>query len=612
MVRTTSLIAAWTLSGLVLVACGGSSAPPARLAPPPPPPPPPSSNATLADLGLSTGSLDQLFQGDVKDYTATTSFLGSTTTLNAIASDASASISINGASPVLGFASESMALTNGSNLVTVTVVAEDGVTGDSYTVDMSRADATGLAHTGYVKASNTDAGDRFGGAIAISGNTFAVAASMEDSEAAGVNGDETGNGEADSGAVYIFHRDAAGTWSQEAYLKASNANGGDRFGAAIAMSGDTVVISAPGEDSAAVGVGGNEIDSGALESGAVYVFVRDGTGAWSQQAYIKASNTQASDNFGTSLALDADTLVVGAHLEDSSATGIDGDQADDASADSGAVYVFTRDVDGNWTQQAYIKASNTDPDDQFGSSVTLSQDTLVIGAPGESSRATGIDGNEVNNNDTGAGAAYVFTRDASNVWTQQAYVKASNTDAGDEFGASVSLVADILVVGAPREDSGAVGIDGFENDDRTLNAGAAYLFSRDGNGAWSQDAYIKASNTGSQDRFGEAVVTYGEFLAVSAREDSSATGFNGDQADNTMSTAGAVYLFERDLNGAWRQVSYVKAPNTATADNFGFSLALSDATLLIGADLEDSAATGIGGDMLDDSAGDAGAVYFIQ
>ena len=234
-------LTAWLVAGLFLTACGGGSTPPAPVAPPPPPlPPPPSSNATLADIGLSTGSLDQVFQSDIKGYTGTTSFLGTTTTLRATASDANASISINGAIPVIGSASESMALASGPNLATITVLAEDGVSGDSYTVDMSRADASGLAHVGYVKASNTDAGDRFGGALAVSGNTFAVAASTEDSAAAGINGDGADNSEADAGAVYVFHQDAAGTWSQEAYLKSSNASGGHAFGHAIALSGETV------------------------------------------------------------------------------------------------------------------------------------------------------------------------------------------------------------------------------------------------------------------------------------------------------------------------------------------------------------------------------------
>jgi hypothetical protein len=113
------------------------------------------------------------------------------------------------------------------------------------------------------------------------------------------------------------------------------------------------------EDSNATGINGNQADDSAPDSGAVYVFTRSG-GVWSQQAYVKASNTGPGDSFGFSLALSADgnTLAVGAYLENSNATGIGGNQADNSALDSGAVYVFTR-SGGVWSQQAYIKASNT-------------------------------------------------------------------------------------------------------------------------------------------------------------------------------------------------------------------------------------------------------------
>ena len=194
--------------------------------------------------------------------------------------------------------------------------------------------------------------------------------------------------------------------------------------------------------------------------GAVYVFTSDAAAASAQQAYIKASNTDAEDFFGNALALSGDTLAVGAGGEASAATGIDGDQSDNSASQAGAAYVFTRDAAGVWSQQAYIKASNTDADDFFGDALALSGDTLVVGAVGEASAATGIDGDQSDNTAArgffnGAGAAYVFTRDAAGVWSQQAYIKASNTDGIDGFGNSVALSGDTLVVGAAGEASGA-------------------------------------------------------------------------------------------------------------------------------------------------------------
>lgn len=602
---------AFVLTTLALSACGGGSNN-SRAVNEPIGPPPLSTDASLASLEVSTGNLDQVFDSGINDYTATTTYLGGATSITATANDGNATVSINGATAVTGAASETVILADGPNMVTVNVTAEDGVTSDSYSVDITRADATGLAHLEYVKASNTGADDQFGTVVAFSGDTFAVAAAAEDSAATVVNGDGLDDNAPGAGAVYVFRSDAAGSWVQEAYLKASNAGAGDSFGGSIALDGDTLVVGAHLEDSAATGINGDETDTSAIDAGAVYVFVRDDTGTWSQQAYIKASNTEASDNFGVSLALSGDTLAVGAHQENSSALGVDADQADNGGANSGAVYVFTRDVDGIWTQQAYLKASNTDAGDGFGSAIALAQDTLVVGAPNEASRADGIDGNQDSNNSADAGAAYVFGRDPAGTWTQLAYVKASNSDGGDNFGATISLSGDTFVVGAPREDSAGVGIDGIQNNNRSLNSGAAYVFVRDGVGTWSQQSYFKASNTGSQDQFGRAVTNHGDFIAVGALEDSSATGMNGDESTNTSVNSGAAYLFAYDGVGSWSQVAYIKAPNTGGGDAFGASLALGEAALLIGADFEQSIATGIGGDMADDSAPGAGAVYLVR
>ena len=131
-----------------------------------------------------------------------------------------------------------------------------------------------------------------------------------------------------------------------------------------------------------------------------------------QQAYIKASNTDADDYFGTTvfLSTDGNTLAVGTASEDSNATGIDGDQNNNSDTNSsGVVYIFTRSAD-SWSQQTYIKASNTDADDYFGSSISLSADgsSLAVGAYGEDSNATGINGDQISNSSTRSGAVYLY------------------------------------------------------------------------------------------------------------------------------------------------------------------------------------------------------------
>jgi hypothetical protein len=307
----------------------------------------------------------------------------------------------------------------------------------------------------YLKASNTDRGDRFGVSVALDGDTLAVGAESEASAATGVNGDQANNDAPASGAVYVFTRSGT-TWRQEAYLKASNTGGADRFGRSVALDGDTLAVGAEGESSAATGVNGDQANNDAPGSGAVYVFTRSGT-TWRQEAYLKASNTDAGDGFGVSVAFDGDTLAVGANFE----------------SRSGSVYVFTR-SGTTWRQQANLKASNPGSLDRFGVSVALQGDTLAVGASDEASAATGVNGDQSNNDAQNSGAVYIFTRSGT-MWRQEAYLKASNTDGGNSFGGSVALDGDTLAVGARGEDSASTGVNGDQASDDARESGAVYV-----------------------------------------------------------------------------------------------------------------------------------------
>jgi len=496
---------------------------------------------------------------------------------------------------------------------------EDCVDAPPVVVTGSLADVVG-----YVKASNPGNNDRFGHQLALSGdgNTLAIGAYFEDSSATGIGGNQANNAATNSGAVYVFVRLGIGMWVQQAYVKASNPGANDYFGESLALSADgsTLVVGAYLEDSIATGIGGNQASEASTNAGAVYVFVRDGLGAWSQQAYIKASNTTTMDFFGESLALsaDGDTLAVGAPLEDSSATGIGGNQASQLAQDSGAVYVFVRDALGTWTQEAYVKANNTNTQDRFGWRVTLSGDgdTLAVGAVDEDSGATGVGGDWVDNFTSNAGAVYVLVRSGAGAWAQQAYVKATNTDSGDEFGESVALSGDgdTLAVGTVAEDGAATGIDGDQANDSASAAGAVYVYVRNDLGAWSPQAYVKATNTAASDFFGAdvALSAAGDVLAVGAiGEDGAAIGIDGNDADDSASLAGAAYVLVRDELGEWSHWSYVKASNTDVNDSFGGCVALSEdgQTLVVGAYAEDGSGTGIGGDPSSNTLSGAGAVY---
>lgn len=404
----------------------------------------------------------------------------------------------------------------------------------------------------------------------------------------------------------------SGSWAPKsmAYLKASNSKNDLQLGSAIVLSGDgnTMAVSSIREDSGAKGVNGNQNDHTAAGGGAVYVFVRGARG-WEQQAYLKASNTETADAFGSSLSISANgnTLAVGANGEGSSATGVNGKQDDNSMPGAGAVYIFTR-ATAKWTQTAYLKAFNTgEPDDgdQFGYSVSLSGDgkTLAVGAIAEDSGAAGINGNGADNSVPESGAAYVFIN-STGTWSQQAYVKPWNTTTrGALFGYSVGLSEDgnTLAVGAYDEDGGK---------------GAVYAFVRK-DGSWSQQMRLVAANAERGDSLGCALAISADgntILAGAFDEDALLTGIQspgmGANDEKDDSSVGAAYVFVRS-GGKWSQDAYIKAFNARVNDQFGWAVAISrdGNTIAVGAHLEDSKATGLNGDQTDPSAEDSGAVY---
>ena len=483
----------------------------------------------------------------------------------------------------------------------------DGTSGAAYV--FMRNEST-WSQQAYLKASNSDGGengvlgDVFGGSMAISGNTIVIGASREDSDANGINGDQNDNSAELAGAAYVFvldERVPSVLASQQSYLKASNAEERDVFGRSVAVSSDTVVIGAPGEDSLANMINGDQTDNSASGTGAAYVFIRNGD-MWSQQAYLKPSSSDIGDGFGNSVAISADTIVVGALGEDSSANGVNGNQSDNSLSAAGAAYVFIRNG-SSWSQQAYLKASNPGQADNFGGSVAVSEDTIVVAASGEASDANGVNGNQADNSLSAAGAVYVFVRSGS-AWSQQAYLKASNTGQTDRFGESLAISGDTIVVGAPDEDSDADGVNGDQEDSSAFNAGAAYVFFRNGS-SWSQQAYLKASNSDSTDAFGGSVAISGDTIVVGAADED---GDGSDQADNEARSVGAAYVFIR--NGInWSQQAYLKASNADGFDEFGNSVAISGDTIAVSAFNEQSDTDEINGNQFDESVSDAGAVY---
>ena len=471
----------------------------------------------------------------------------------------------------------------------------------------------------YIKAANSGFGDWFGHRVVLSrdGTTLAVAAPSEASTSPGINGDQTNNAASGCGAVYVFARSAS-SWVQQAYVKASNPTSYDYFGHDIALSddGNTLAVGALQEGSGATGINGNQTSEVAFGSGAAYVFQRTGS-AWAQQAYVKASNTAGFDSFGQSVALsgDGNVLVVGAEGEDSGATGINANQADNSVPSAGAVYVFTR-VSVTWSQTAYLKPSTVGDFDAFGHAVAISGDgsTIAVAAVVEDSGAPGVNGNQADESQPGSGAVFVFVR--ANPWVQQAYLKASNPGAEDLFGTAVALSAtgNRAVIGAKFEDSRARGVDGEQADESAPASGAAYVFTRAGGVTWTQEAYLKAFNSDPQDTFGTSVAISpdGTGIVIGApAEDSAAVGIGRDPDDNTMNESGAVYLLQR-VGESWQPVAYGKATNTRPNSAFGADVSLAAGTLVVGAYGEDGVGMGVEADPTTRGAPSSGAVYVYQ
>jgi hypothetical protein len=356
----------------------------------------------------------------------------------------------------------------------------------------------------YVKASNTGRaavagnegdlgdGDLFGFSLALSadGNTLAAGAITEDSRASGINNLAFQDDDSASGAVYVFTR-AGTTWSQQAYLKGANTEGGDLFGHSVGLSadGNTLAVGAYDEDGSGKGINiiPNNLTNG---TGAIYVFERT-AGSWRQAAYFKGSRSEQNDALGLNLSISADgnTIAAGSGDENCLISGVNpvgcessrvlppGQTVLRGSA-SGAAYVWAR--NGNmWTEQAFFKASNANEFDLFGVQVALSGDgnTLAVSAPNEDSNAKGIDGNQEDNSADESGAVYLFARSGA-TWTQKAYMKASNARQFYEFGTALAITPDgkTLAVGSRVEASGAKGVNGNQDDDSQPESGAAYVF----------------------------------------------------------------------------------------------------------------------------------------
>ena len=311
------------------------------------------------------------------------------------------------------------------------------------------------------------AGDQFGFSVSISNDTAIVGAHGDDDNGSG------------SGSAYVFQNDGSG-WTQTAKLVASDGAAGDLFGASVSISGNTAIVGAFGDD-----------DNGA-DAGAAYFFEDDGSGTWTQVAKLAAGDGSASDQFGRSVSISGSTAIIGA-------SGHDGN-----GSDAGAAYVFHDDGTG-WSLVDSIAAGDGASGDFFGTSVSISGSTAIIGAFADDDN--GVD----------SGSVYLFEYDGSS-WQELDKLLAADGAAGDFFGTSVSISDGAAIVGA------------WGDDDQGSDAGAAYLFGDDGTG-WSELDKLFAGDGAASDFFGVSVGLSGGTAVIGA---------SGD--DDNGSLAGAAYI----------------------------------------------------------------------
>jgi len=286
----------------------------------------------------------------------------------------------------------------------------------------------------------------------------------------------------------VFVRPAGTSmWTEQAKLTASDGMAGDGLGFSIAIDGDTIVMGAYADD-----------ENGNIDSGSAFVFTRTGT-VWTEQAKLTASDGAANDLFGNSVAIDGDTIVVAALWHDGNST------------DVGKAYVFTRNAT-TWTEQAKLTASDGAASDQFGSSVSIAGDTVIVGAWQD------------DDNGADSGSAYIYTR-TETTWTEQAKLTSSDALAGDQFGGTVAIEGDTILVGAHRDDDNALGI---------FASGSIYVFTRTaGTTSWTEQAKLTSGESAVNDEFGYSLAIAGNTIVVGARND-----------DDNGTDSGSVYVFD--------------------------------------------------------------------
>jgi hypothetical protein len=514
----------------------------------------------LANLTPSAGELVPAFDPTVHNYRVKATLLTQRLTLTPNAPSAER-LEVNGTAVAPGDNWTTPTLPLAEYPVKLTLTSRSGAASD-YTVIVERMGK----QTAYIKASNPGDGDNFGVGTAIWGDTLVVGAFEEDSAATKIDGDQSDNSAAGTGAAYVFVQ-RGDQWEQQAYLKAGDSAASDHFGARVAIEGDTIVVGTL--------VGALDWNSSrtADRPGAAYVFTRS-AGQWSQTARLEAPDKVAGDRFGTGVAISRDTIAIGAPSD----------------GGDGSVIVFTR-AETGWKSWPKIKAVPALAGALFGYNLSLSNDTLLVAAP--------MDNRPVD----GGGSAYVYVRNGTD-WQFQQRLLPNPTSSGATFGYGVAVRGDRVLVGAPR-------IESIINPVATTEPGEVFAYER-ADGTWTQTQYLRGTLPRVNDGFGSFVALSDTAALIGACNDASgARGIGADASRRDAGYAGAAYLYALESDG-WKVSVYLKPSNTDALDAFGLAGALSADTAVVGANWESSKSSGINGNADDDSSSQAGAVYVFR
>lgn len=451
--------------------------------------------------------------------------------------------------------------------------------------------------TTLIRAQQPEELANYGTALAASGDTLVI----------GSNGQGLVQG-----FVEVFVRDNDG-YRFQARLEGHNTELADYFGTSVAISGDRIAVGALTESSGEAGVNGTGDDNSTPEAGAVYLFTRSGE-TWQQEAYLKASNPDPYDQFGGYVALEGDRLLVGAGNESSGVGGVNRSGEDNSVEASGAAYVFELSPDG-WAQTAYLKPETPQEGGWVGMVVALSGDTAAV-----SSLEMGED------NLPSSGRVHVFVV-ADGEWHQQATLEPEFPQEKGQFGWGLSLTEDLLVVGAPKEDS-TTAEPAQDTMDTTFNSGAVYVFERSGDD-WAQSGFFKAPKIAQRQLFGTAVAVargYRPFLYdTGAGFDTIAVGavlenVEGPAGEEPVEQAGAVHVYRRHgTNTAFEYYRSFTAPQPGTQDYVGQWLTFAGTGIAASAIGDDGSSGGVfsqlqgtEAELLESDTPDSGAVYVFQ